>query len=516
MARKHTVVDHALGQAHGHSHDGADADHDHEHFDDSLPLEENPIWIQDHVTLRSVGIDIGSSGTQVVFSKLELRRHGEALTSRYVVVSRDTLFQSPVELTPYSADDLIDAAALGAILDRAYRAAGVDPAQVDTGVVILTGEALRRENSGAVASVIAERGGDLVCASAGHHMEARLAAFGSGAAKVSQERGQRILNVDIGGGTTKLALVEDGRVLATAALHIGGRLQVVDRSGRIVRLEPAGQRLAKEAGCEWKRGDAVQPAALDRVAEHMADTLLKFDSHYLTEPIALEGIGGVMFSGGVAEYIYGREERDFGDLGRRLGFSIKAKLKALPWPILPPGECIRATALGASEYSVQLSGNTCYISNPGALLPRRNLPVLQPDFSFSETIKPLDLEKAIQAHFKAFDMEEGHDEAALAFRWQGPPTYERLAAFAEGLCRGLAHTLAHGHPIYLVLDADVAQTLGALLRDERGVKSDILVIDGVTLLDFDYVDLGRLRLPSRTVPVTVKSLLFNQDPRRQA
>ena len=157
MRPKHTVADHALGEAHGHSHEGADADHDHEHFDDALPLEDNPIWIQDHVTLRSVGIDIGSSGTQVVFSKLVLRRHGEALTSRYVVVSRDTLFQSPVELTPYSADDRIDAAALGDILDRAYRAAGVEPAQVDTGVVILTGEALRRENAGAIAAASATR-----------------------------------------------------------------------------------------------------------------------------------------------------------------------------------------------------------------------------------------------------------------------------------------------------------------------------------------------------------------------
>lgn len=516
MRRKHTVADHALGREHGHSHEGADADHDHEHFDESLPLEENPIWIQDHVTLRSVGIDIGSSGTQVVFSKLVLRRHGEALTSRYVVVSRETLFQSPIELTPYAADDRIDAAALGAILDGAYRAAGVDPAQVDTGVVILTGEALRRENSAAIAAVIANRGGDLVCASAGHHMEAMLAAFGSGAAQASKDRGIRILNVDIGGGTTKLAVVENGRVLATAALHIGGRLQVVEGSGRIVRLEPAGQRLAKEAGYEWQRGDVVRSADLDRVAEHMADTLLRFDAHYLTDRIALEHIDGVMFSGGVGEYVYGREERDFGDLGKRLGACIKKRIKSLPWPLLPPGECIRATALGASEYSVQLSGNTCYISDPGALLPRRNLPVLQPDFVFEEKIDVPRLGKAILSRFEAFDLEEGHDEAALAFRWQGAPTYERLAAFAEGLCRGLAHTLSHGHPLYLVLDADIAQTLGALLRDELGIKSDILVIDGITLLDFDYVDLGRIRLPSRTVPVTVKSLLFNQDPRRQA
>jgi ethanolamine utilization protein EutA len=465
------------------------------------------------VTLASVGIDIGSSGTQVIFSRLALRRQGEALTSRYVIVSRETLYQSPVSLTPYASDERIDAAPLGDIVDRAYAAAGLRPDDIDTGVVILTGEALRRENAEAIAGVIARRGGDLVCASAGHHMEAMLAAFGSGAARVSYERGLRILNVDIGGGTTKLAVVEAGRVTATAALHFGGRLQAMDAGNRIVRLEPAGSQHALNAGFRWQRGDVVKDADLDRVARHMAESLLQFKSFYLTDPIPLENIDGVMFSGGVAEYVYGRETRDFGDLGRRFGNFIEENLGRLPWPVLPPGECIRATALGASAYSVQLSGNTCYISDPGRLLPRRNLQVLQPDYSFEEKIVPEKLAAAIQAHFRAFDLEEGHHEAALAFRWCGAPTYERLAAFAEGLRLGLAHTLAHGLPIYVVLDGDVAQTVGAILRDEQGVRSEILVIDGISLLDFDYVDLGRIRLPSRTVPVTVKSLVFGQNPR---
>jgi ethanolamine utilization protein EutA len=442
-----------------------------------------------------------------------LRRQGEALTSRYVIVSRETLYQSPVSLTPYARDERIDAAPLGDIVDRAYAAAGLRPDDIDTGVVILTGEALRRENAEAIAGVIARQGGDLVCASAGHHMEAMLAAFGSGAAQVSHDRRQRILNIDIGGGTTKLAIVDNGRVVATAALHIGGRLLAMDAARRIVRLEPAGQALAKAAGVEWRRGDVVEDSDLERVARHMAESLLQFKSFYLTDPIPLEKIDGVMFSGGVAEYIYERETRDFGDLGKRLGGFIKKNFGRLPWPVLPPGECIRATALGASSYSVQLSGNTCYISDPGKLLPRRNLQVLQPDYSFEEKIIPEKLTAAIQAHFKAFDLEEGHCEAALAFRWSGAPTYERLAAFAEGLCRGLAHTLAHGRPLYIVLDGDVAQTLGAILREERGVTSEILVIDGIALLDFDYIDLGRIRLPSRTVPVTIKSLVFSQNPR---
>src|SRR4051812_32678660 len=208
-AKAHALADHRYGEALVHQHEG-DFDHDHDEFESDGPLEENPLWIQDHVTLTSVGIDIGSSGTQVIFSKINLRRLSEDLTSRYFVVSRETLFLSPVSLTPYQSETRIDDAALKRIISQAYDAAGIDPKDIDTGAVILTGEALRRENAQAISGMIAEAGGDFVCATAGHHMESMLAAYGSGASRVSNEEGNRILNIDIGGGTTKLALVEKG------------------------------------------------------------------------------------------------------------------------------------------------------------------------------------------------------------------------------------------------------------------------------------------------------------------
>src|SRR5215475_14573291 len=521
----HTLADHVYGLDLAHTHDGY-ADHDHD-FPDEGPLEENPIWIADHVSLMTVGIDIGSSGTQVIFSRVNLRRLGEDLSSRYYVVSRETLFQSAVALTPYRSEEHIDEAKLGAIIDDAYNAAGIEPAGIDTGAVILTGEALRRENAKAIAAIVAEKGGDFVCATAGHHMESMLAAYGSGAATASNADHKRILNIDIGGGTTKLAVVEHGKVMATAAVHIGGRLQVVDGDGLIVRLDPAGKYHAKRAGFAWSRGDVAHAPDLDIVAEKMADTLiaalatrpLPYDiAHlYLTDPIADFGwLDGIMFSGGVGEYVYGREDRDFGDLGRRLGCAIRQRIDAgaLPWPLLPAGECIRATALGASEYSVQLSGNTSYISAPGALLPRRNLQVLQPDYVCEESIDADKLTKAIRAHFTAFDLIEGEGEVALALRWQGAPSYERILAFAEGIRHGLATTIERKKPLYIMLDGDVAQTLGAILREELLVESEILAIDGLVLRDFDYIDLGRIRMPSFTVPVTIKSLLFSEDPRR--
>jgi ethanolamine utilization protein EutA len=524
----HTLADHLYGQNIVHEHD-EDSDHDHDHDygfeNDDVPLEDNPLWRQDFVSLMTVGIDIGSAGTQVIFSRVNLRRMGEDLTSRYYVVSRETLFQSPVALTPYSSEERIDDAKLGAIIDDAYNAANLHPDKIDTGVVILTGEALRRENAQGIAAILSEQGGEFVTATAGHHMESMLAAYGSGAARVSSDEGKRILNIDIGGGTTKLGLVEKGKVIATAAVHIGGRLQVVE-NGKIVRLDPAGKHHAKRAGFSWNRGDTIDTADMQKVAEVMADALVAaitarpmphdVEHLYLTDPIAdLGHIDGIMFSGGVSEYVYERETRDFDDMGPRLGRAIRERIarRAFPWPVLPAGECIRATALGASEYSVQLSGNTSYISAPGMLLPRRNLQVLLPPFTCEETIDPQKLADAIRGHMTAFDAVDTDREVALALRWTGMPSYERLVGFAEGIKRGLAERIAKKHPLFIMLDGDVAQTLGHILRDELHVESELLVIDGVVLWDFDYIDLGRIRMPSYTVPVTIKSLVFSEDPR---
>jgi ethanolamine utilization protein EutA (predicted chaperonin) len=494
-------------------------DHDHDLADD--PIEANPIWQQDNVTLHSVGIDIGSAGTQVVFSRLHLRRMGEDLTSRYVVVRRDTVFESAVVLTPY-VDERIDTTALARILDRAYQDAGRGPEEIDTGVVILTGEALRRVNAEHIARVVSEQAGDMVCATAGHHMEARLAAYGSGAALTSYRSGTRLLNVDIGGGTTKLALVDRGRVLATAALHVGGRLHVLDGRGRLLRLEPAGRDHAERCGLRWSVGEAVRERELERVAEAMAEVVVAavqgepFSSEvrelFLTEPIGDFGpLDGVTFSGGVAEYVHGRESRDFADMGLRLGASLRRRVDAgaMPAPVLAGGAGIRATVLGASEYTVQLSGNTSYISDPRALLPRRNVQVVRPEYALGEEVDPHEVARAVQRHLTSFDLDDSGVDVVVALRWEGPPDYQRLRDFATGVAGGLSPRIRRRCPVYLMVDADIALTLGSLLRSECQVPGDLMVLDGLRLDDFDYVDLGRMRRPSNTVPVTIKSLVFS-------
>ena len=496
---------------------------EHEHDGDGLDEqeEEHPLWKLDTITLTSVGIDVGTATSQIVFSRIVLRRLGLELSSRFVVVERTTLYRSPVWFTPYTPNrERIDDEALGRLVDGAYDEAGIAPEDVDTGAIILTGEAIRRANSRAIADRFAEQSGNFVCASAGHNFEALLAAHGSGAVALSAERAYRVLNVDIGGGTTKLAVAERGRVLGTAALHVGGRLMATDGTGAITVLEPGGQALAAQAGSTWNIGDRPTTEEIERVADHMASAVLalvrdeKPDPEtaqlWLTEPLdGPKAYDAVVFSGGVGEYVYGKEPQSFGDLGAPFGAALRAQTAngALPWPIEPAAECIRATVMGASQYTVQVSGNTIYRSND-VLLPRKNLQVLRPDVDLSNDIDPAAVAARLQRHFATFDLEEGEAEVALVFRWEGPPAAVRIAAFCRGLMDGLPHTLARGKPIYLVFDRDLAALVGTILKDDFGLENDILSIDGVELRDFDYIDLGAVLEPSGTVPVTIKSLVF--------
>ena len=496
-----------------HHHDGQVSEFGEE--------EEHPLWKLDAISLTSVGIDVGTATSQIIFSRLLLRRLGLELSSRFVVVSREVLYRSPVHFTPYTRGrERIDGQALGRLVDAAYQAAGVGSEDVDTGAIILTGEAIRRDNARAIADLFAEQRGSFVCATAGHNFEAVLAAHGSGAVALSEERACRILNVDIGGGTTKLAVVDCGRIEQTAAFHVGGRLIAIDENGRLTVLEPGGEAISRQLGYGWHTGEPIGHADLERVAGWMANAVLaiatdvqhapELDWLFLTPPLdGPRDYDGVVFSGGVGEYVYGKEPASFGDLGEPLGQAIHQQIAAgaLPWPLLPARECIRATVMGASQYTVQVSGNTIFGSDSG-LLPRRNLQVLRPDVELGGTIEPEQVAGAIKSHFASFDLQEGEADVALVFRWKDDPSARRLDAFCRGLMQGLSRTLDRGHPLYLVFDRDIGGLIGALLREECGVLSPILSIDGIALSDFDFIDLGRVLEPSGTVPVTIKSLVF--------
>lgn len=519
--KPHTLADHRFGADADHVHAPGE-ENDHDHDNDGHEVLEPGSKALELVALISLGIDIGSSSTQIIFSRLMMRGPGEPLAMRRNAKSRETLYRSPIAMTPFTDTNTIDAARLRATIDRAYAAAGLTADDIETGAIILTGAAAERDNAEAILQTLSEESGELIAAVAGHHMEAALAAYGSGAVETSRRDGLRLLNVDVGGATTKLALIEAGRVRATAALRGGGRLIALDRQDRITRLDDAARAFAERIGLDLRRGATATHDDLQRLAETMADTIASAlmangepdRDNLLTAPLPpLHGIDGLQFSGGVAEYIYEREKRDFGDLGWRLGRALRQSCDdgRIPWPLLPSGECIGATVLGASEFTVQMSGATSFITSPAKLLPRRNLPVLQPPYDFSGAIDAETLAQTIVDHRRAFGDDDPASERAFAFRWRGDASWPRLSAFAKGVSLGLANRIATGSPLWLICEGDVALNLGGLLRDELGVVNDILVIDGIVLRDFDYVDLGRIRLPSGTLPITIKSLTFGQQ-----
>src|SRR5438067_10072388 len=191
---------------------------------------------EDEICILSVGVDIGSSTSHLVFSRIVLER----LDSRYVVTERESFYQSDILLTPYSAQDTIDANALGAFIERQYRDAKVDPDEIDAGALILTGVAVRRRNARRIGELFARQAGRLVAVSAGDSLESVMAAYGSGAVARSIRNAAPVMNIDVGGGTAKIAVCADGKVIDVTALDIGARLIVLDEARRVVRVEEAG------------------------------------------------------------------------------------------------------------------------------------------------------------------------------------------------------------------------------------------------------------------------------------
>jgi ethanolamine utilization protein EutA len=497
------------------------------HAEEDLPEGFEPdetfrdaIWKADNVELTTVGIDVGSSTSHLMFSRIHLQRLVQRLSSRFVVVRREVLWRSPIWLTPYRADNRIDADRLGEHFEQAYRQAGLTQKDVDSGAVILTGEALKRSNARAIADLFAEHAGKFVCASAGHNLEAIMAAHGSGAVALSRN-GQVVLNIDVGGGTSKLALVRDGEVLDSAAMEVGGRLIATDGEGRVVRIESGARRVAEHLGIPLTLGEKLPANARAGLAQSLADVLVAFarreplsplgEALVLTEPLHAElpSPTAVTFSGGVAEFLYERETRDYGDLARDLAAELRQRIESghLGAPMVEPSERIRATVIGASQFSVQLSGNTIAISDPN-VLPFHNLPVLFPRLPSNGSVSSAEVTGAIRASLSRFDMREGEAPIALAFAWDGDPYYAALRALADGIAAALPSSIQHGLPLVLAFDRDVGKLVGDILKLELAVPNAIISIDGMELREFDFIDIGEVIQPTNVVPVVIKSLLF--------
>jgi ethanolamine utilization protein EutA len=479
---------------------------------------EGIAWALDNVVLITVGVDIGSSTSHLTFSRLWLQRERQLLSSRFVVVRRETLSQSPIILTPYEANGLIDVGALSIFIGDAYRAAGLDRSEVDTGAVILTGVALERANSRAIADLFSRDSGKFVCATAGHILEAILAAHGSGAVDLARRDRTTILSIDVGGGTTKLALIVEGRIEATMAIGVGARLVSLSETGKVVRVEPHGKIIAEAAEIDVAIGQTLSLADRLTLGRVMAGYIVTAaqgrwssqgpPSLWLAGAIPIGATpAAISFSGGVAEFIYGRESRDFGDLAGELGRAIVDQANDLPARIVSGREGIRATVMGASQYTVQLSGNTVFVTNP-ASLPLRNIPVVRLSESGPEPLEAERIAASICDAGTTLGLDDIAGPIAIAVPWSVTPRHATLYALASGLLTAHRKRNRGSAPLIVALQGDVAASLGRLIALEFEAPEELIVLDGLDLAPLDYLDVGEVVEPAKVVPVIIKSLVF--------
>ena len=500
------------------SHD-LDFDHEHEGISaaDQAAIAQL-IWEQDTLELRTVGIDIGSSTSHLLFAKLTLSRQAQGLSSRFTVVGRQVLWRSPIMLTPFLPDGAIDAAELAHFIHHAYHDAGLRRRDIDSGAVILTGEAIKSRNARAIGDIFAADSGKFVCATAGHKLESLLAAHGSGATALSRKRQQCGLHVDVGGGTTKLALIDRGEILSVAAFAVGGRLLARDAAGVWTRIDASARLVAQdmklEASPDTFAAAAVRAAVARRLAGIVVDQIVGKQPDalgralQLTEPLGRTAVPAyITFSGGVAEYLYGHETADHGDIARLLADEIAQQIKArVKVPVIEPLERIRATVIGASQFTVQVSGKTIYLPD-ASVLPVHNVPVVHLGQELDDVIAVDSVAEAFARRAAVLDLEPAA-RLALAFAWHGEPTHARLLAMAQAVMQFAAPAGRRGEPLFLMIDGDVAASLGRILHEELGLVGAVVCIDGIALRELDFVDVGEWLNPPGVVPVVIKSLLF--------
>lgn len=428
------------------------------------------------------------------------------------VLDRQVVSRSPITLTPFLEDWSLDAGPLQELIDRAFAEARLTPEAIDTGAVIITGEAARRDNAQKIAELFSAQAGRFVCATAGPKLEAILAAHGSGAVGLSREHGLSLLHVDVGGGTTKVNLIERGVIIQTAAYNVGARLVAYDSAGRAVRIEQAGERFLRDVGSPLRIGDTVDAEARTELARRMAGALFDaLDSGsgppglLVTGPLQppkWDQLHGVLFSGGVSEYIYGRELAAYGDLGPDLGRELRDAAERRFSRLFDSTEGIRATVIGVSEYSVQLSGETIFLPDAG-VLPLRNLRTFVAGLTWQPPVAE-SARRAVAATLGSRDPEEAHSPYALVIATPGFFGYGAAQEAADGIRAALSEVPVDQRPAVLVFEQNIGQVVGRTLAPDLAIPC----IDEIALSQLDFIDVGEPVAGEAYVPVVVKSLAF--------
>jgi len=472
--------------------------------------------------LLSVGVDVGTTTTQVVFSRLNLQdvsRPGQI--PRINITDRKVIYQSPIVFTPLIDSETIDADKLNQLVRSEYSSAGIDPSQVETGAVIITGETAKKKNADEILRALSGLAGEFVVSVAGPNVESLIAGKGAGAAQYSQTNFATVTNVDIGGGSANSATFRSGNLIGAAAMNYGGRiLEIEHATGKVRHIAEPAKHILKDCNLELVIGNSPSLEELRRFADRMADMTVELiegtnsslaQKIYLTPPVGVSGKGSVlMFSGGIGHYYYNpipinsvSDATIHDDVGPLLAESLRKHAALNSYSIVPPAETVRATVLGASTQTVTLSGSTIWAERE--ILPLKNVPVIRPVFGRGDPA-PTDISQRISDAVARWDVNLATDPFAIALELDKSLDYESLTQLANGL-NNFANTMPSDRPLIAIIERDYAQALGQTVKGLAPNRS-LLVIDQVGLSEGDYIDIGTPLMDGRVVPLSVKTLIF--------
>ena len=469
------------------------------------------------IEILSVGVDVGSSTSHLAFSNLVLKRDQRSVTRRFNIQARNIIYEGRIIHTPLIDEKTIDIKRLRDFFKKEYERAGIGPADIQTGAVIVTGESARKQNARQIAEALSADAGRFVAATAGPNFESLIAAMGSGAAARSKDDNKTILSCDVGGGTANIAIASNGEILSTGCVAVGGRSLGVDSEGKIWRIDEPAARVMENIGLKHEIGDFISKADIERIAVKFAEILFEVITGSAISALARQlmltndlnfpsRIDEYSFSGGVAELMYGGVN-NFNDIGHLLAAKIKLLAPELSAPVIELPNKIRATVIGAGAYSLSISGCSGFRDDK-ICFPIRNVPVIRVDVDQSK-LSTEHVISQINASFQRFDLTEGDEIIALYFKDPVRVSYPQLELFAKSIERALANTIKKKLPIILIFETDIACSVGNVIRRETQLKTNLLSLDELTLKDGDWVDIGEPLVDGQVFPVTVKSLVFH-------
>lgn len=472
--------------------------------------------------LLSVGIDLGTSTTQLIFSRLTVENMATSYTvPRMVITKKEIQYKSDIYFTPLLDQTRIDFGKVREIVEREYEKAGVRKEEIDTGAVIITGETARKENASEVIHTLSGFAGDFVVATAGPDLESVISGKGAGTDLYSKEHHLTAVNIDIGGGTSNLAVFKRGDTVDTGCLDIGGRLVKIDKdTGRITYIAPKIQKIIDAEGWELRVGTIASENLLKPLLIQMTEILeqsvgLRRDNPYYEMMITNQGIdlsgetACISFSGGVADAVYHpekfREPFMFGDIGVLLGRAIRESKLFQDLQVIESAETIRATVVGAGSHTTDISGST--ITYTKELFPVKNLPVLKLS---EEESSPRAMGNAIRKKLEWFMVEGSIQQAAIAFTGENNPSFSRIQEYAKALLEGMEPLLHANLPLIVVVENDMAKVLGQTMYHLLEWKKEVICLDGIHLAEGEYIDIGRPIAEGSVLPVVVKTLVFHK------